>query len=68
MNTKILDLTTGIHRMLYIITKVISVPIGATGIISKSFGQHLRNVPRKHEIKELQKTAMPVPVAARSKA
>jgi len=29
---------------------------GATGTISKSLRQYLSNIPRKHEIKELQKS------------
>jgi len=29
---------------------------GATGTISKSFGQYLSNITGKHKIKELQKT------------
>jgi hypothetical protein len=37
--------------------KAIPVIIGVTGTISKSFRQHLSNIPGKHEIKELQKTA-----------
>jgi hypothetical protein len=37
--------------------KVIPVIIGATGTISKSFRKYLSNIPGKHEIKELQKTA-----------
>jgi hypothetical protein len=39
-------------------TNVIPVIIGATGTISKSFRKYLSNVPRKHEIKELEKTAI----------
>jgi hypothetical protein len=31
---------------------------GATGTIRKSFRKYLSNVTRKHEIKELQKTAI----------
>jgi len=38
--------------------KVIPVIKGATGTISKSFRQYLSNIPGKHEIKELQKTAI----------
>jgi len=38
--------------------KVIPVIIGATGTISKSFRTHVSNIPGKHEVKELQKTAM----------
>jgi hypothetical protein len=37
---------------------VIPVIIGATGTMSKSLRQYLRNRPEKHEIKELQKTAI----------
>ena len=33
------------------------VMIGATGNISKSPRQYLRNIPGKHEIKELQKNS-----------
>jgi hypothetical protein len=32
--------------------------IGATGTISKSLKQYLSNIPGKHEMKELQKTAI----------
>jgi hypothetical protein len=39
-------------------TKVIPVIIGVTGTISKSFRKYLGNTPRKHEIKELEKTAI----------
>jgi len=35
-------------------TKVIPVIIGATG---KSFRKYVSNIPGKHEVKELQKTA-----------
>ena len=37
------------------VTPVINV---ATGIISKSFGKYLRNIIGKHDIRELQKTAI----------
>ena len=37
-------------------TKVI--PVGATGTISKSFRKYVSNIPGKHEVKELQKTAI----------
>jgi hypothetical protein len=37
---------------------VIPVIIGATGTISESLRQYLSNVSGKHEIKELQKTAI----------
>ena len=39
-------------------TKVIPVIIGATGTISKSFRKYGSNIPGKHEVKELQKTAI----------
>jgi hypothetical protein len=50
-------LTTEIHHMWNVKTKVIPIIIGATGTISKSFRQYLSNIPGKH-IKELQKTAI----------
>jgi hypothetical protein len=39
-------------------TKVTPVIIGATGTISKSFRKYLSSVRGKHDIKELQKTAI----------
>jgi hypothetical protein len=39
-------------------TKAIPVIIDATGIISKSFRKYVNNIPRNHEVKELQKTAI----------
>jgi hypothetical protein len=39
-------------------TNAIQVIIGANGTISKSFTEYLSNVPGKHEIKELQKSAI----------
>jgi len=38
--------------------KVMPVIIGATGAISKSFRKYVSNISGKHEIKELQKTAI----------
>jgi len=35
-------------------TKVISVIIGATGTISKSFRKYVSKIPGKYEVKELQ--------------
>ena len=32
--------------------------IGATGAISKIFRKYVSNIPGKHEVKELQKTAI----------
>jgi hypothetical protein len=39
-------------------TKVTPVIIEATGTISISFRKYLSSVPGKHDIKELQKTAI----------
>jgi len=52
------DLTIEIQSMWNVKTKVIPVIIGTTGTISKSFRKYVNNVPRKHEVKELQKTAI----------
>jgi len=41
-----------------VISKAIPVITGATGTISESLRQYLSNRPGKHEIKELQKTAI----------
>jgi hypothetical protein len=38
--------------------KVIPVITGVTGTISESLRQYLSNIPGKHKIKELQKTAI----------
>jgi hypothetical protein len=38
--------------------KVIPVIIWVTGTITKSLRQYLSNMPGKHEIKDLQKTAI----------
>jgi hypothetical protein len=38
--------------------KVIPVTTGATGTITKSLRQYLSNIRGKHEIKEIQKTAI----------
>jgi len=52
------DLTIEIQRMWNVKTKVIAVIIGATGNISKSFRKYVSNISGKHEVKELQKTAI----------
>jgi len=39
-------------------SKVITVVIGTTGTISESFRKYVSNIPGKHEVKELQKTAI----------
>jgi len=38
--------------------KVIPVITGATGTISKSFRTYVSNIPGKHGVKKLQKTAI----------
>jgi hypothetical protein len=52
------DLIIEIQCMWNVKTKVTPVIIGATGTISKYFRKYLSSVPRKHDIKELQKTAI----------
>jgi len=52
------DLTIEIQRMWNVKTKVIPVIIGATGTISKSFRKYVSNILGKHQVKELQKTAI----------
>ena len=52
------DLTTEIQRMWNVKTEVKPVIIGATGTVSKSFSKYVSNIPGKHEVKELQKTAI----------
>ena len=52
------DLTIEIQRMWNVKTKVIPVITGATGTISKSFRKYVSNILGKHEVKELQKTAV----------
>ena len=58
MILKYKDLTIEIQRMWNVKTKMIPVIIGATGTISKSFRKYVSNTPGKHEVKELQKTAI----------
>ena len=52
------ELTIEIQGMWNVETKVIPVIIGATGTISKPFRKFVSNIPGKHEVKELQKTAI----------
>jgi len=51
------DLTIEIQRMWNVKTKVMPVIIGGTGTISNSFRKYVSNMPGKHDVKELQKTA-----------
>jgi hypothetical protein len=41
-----------------VITRGIPVLIGVTGTISKSFRRYVSDIPRNHDVKELQKTAI----------
>ena len=52
------DLTIESQCMWNVKTNVIPVIIEATGSISQSFKRYLSNIPGKHEIKELHKTAI----------
>ena len=56
--TKCKDITIEIQRMWNVTTQVIPVTIGAAGTISKSFRKYMSNIPGKHEVKELQQTAI----------
>jgi hypothetical protein len=58
MILKYKDLVIEIRRMWNVKTQVMPVIIGAIGAISKSFRKYLSSVPGKHDIKELQKTAI----------
>jgi enolase len=55
---KYIDLTIEIQHTWNVRTKVIPVITGATRNISKSFTKYMSNIPGKHEVKELQKTAI----------
>ena len=52
------DITIEIQRMWNVKTTVTPVIIGATGTISKSFRKYVGNIPGRHEVRELQKTAI----------
>jgi len=52
------DLIIEIQRVWNMKAKLIPVIIGATGTISKSIRQYQSNIQGKHEIKDLQKTAI----------
>ena len=52
------DLTIEIQRMWNVKTNVIPVNTGATETASKLFRKYVSNIPGKHEVKELQKTAI----------
>jgi len=44
--------------MMIIIIIIIIIIIGATATISKLFRKYVSNIPGKHEVKKLQKTAI----------
>jgi hypothetical protein len=52
------NLTVEIQHMWNVKTKVIPVVIGANGTVSASFRKYLSSIPGKHDIKELQNTAI----------
>jgi len=52
------DLTIEIQHMWNVKTKVIPLITGAIGTISKFYRKYASNIPGKHEVKELQKTAI----------
>jgi hypothetical protein len=52
------DLIIEIQHMWNVKTEVTPVIIGAMGTISKSFRKYLSSIPGKHEVKELQETAI----------
>jgi hypothetical protein len=52
------DLTIEIQCMWNVKTKAIPAIIGVTGTISKLFRKYVSNIPGKHEVEELQKTAI----------
>ena len=52
------DFTVEIQRMRNVKTNVMPLIIGATGTISLSFRKYVSNISGKHEVKELQKTAI----------
>ena len=52
------DLTTEIQRMWNIKTRVITVITGATGTICRSFRKYVSDIPKNHDVKALQKTAI----------
>ena len=52
------DLTIEIQSMWNVKARVISIIIGATGTISKSFRKYVSNIPENHDVKEVHKTAI----------
>jgi len=52
------DLTVEMQHMWNVKAKLIPVITGVNGTISKSFRKYVSNIPGKHEVMELQKTAI----------
>jgi len=52
------DLSIEIQHTWNVKTEVIPVITGVTGTISRSFRKYMSNIQGKHEVKELQKTAI----------
>jgi len=52
------DLTVEIQRMWNVKTEMMPAIIGATGTVSVLFRKYVSNITGKHEVKELQKTAI----------
>ena len=52
------DLTVELQRLWNVKTEMIPVIKGATGTISQFFRKYVSNIPVKHELKELQNTAI----------
>jgi 3-deoxy-D-manno-octulosonic acid (KDO) 8-phosphate synthase len=52
------DLKIEMQRVWNVKTKVVPVMVGAAGTVSRSSRKRQSNVPGKHEIKELHKTAI----------
>jgi len=52
------ELMIEIQRMWNLKAKVMAVIIWATGTVSKSLRQFMRNIPGKHEFKKPRKTAI----------
>jgi len=52
------DLTNEIQRMWNVKAKAMPVKIGVTGTTLEFLRQYMSNIPEKHEIKELHKTAI----------
>jgi hypothetical protein len=57
-NVKYKSLSIEIKRMWHLKFTIITVTIGATGIVTRSLRKNLEYIPVKHSIDSLQKTAI----------